>query len=97
MQMDPLPKSRLDSLKFEIKEEIADMYTKSPRGRKASMHFKLAEASLGLQVASTETPSNVVEVESIEEEIENLNVEKTSMKDLVAQINLINEHIPKRL
>ena len=75
MKRDPLPQERIDQIKNEIMEEIENM---SPRSRKGG-----AKSKGGLPSSS----SRIGGASDVEEELSQLDVEQTSMKDLIAQIN----------
>ena len=79
MKKDPLPRERIDEIKAEILEEVAEMSPPSRRGRGAGLGSSSSKA-----------------VDSMDD-LQALDVEQTSMKDLISQINQLNESVPKRL
>ena len=79
VKRDPLPRERIDEIKAEILEEVAEMNPPSRRGK-----------GMGLGSSSSRAVDSA-------DDLQALDVEHTSMKDLIAQINALNESVPKRL
>ena len=83
---DPLPQARIETIKTEIKEETLEIVAQmSPRGRRGGM------ASRGV---NSEASKNALDSD---DDLEHIDEDGASMKDLIKQVNEMNDKIPKRL